>query len=93
VVSDSFTQRRTGELQEQIRRLRHAIQKEYALPQTQRRGQALSLYSSELDKAERNYQALLDDSRSASGERRENYQSATSAEDIQRLLASDTALM
>ena len=63
--SDSVAQQRIQELGEQIRTLRHAIQKEYAVPEKERRGQALESYSAELGRAERDYEELLDDARNS----------------------------
>ena len=61
IGGDSAAQQRIQELGEQIRALRHAIQKEYAVPEKERRGHALELYSAELGRAERDYEKLLDD--------------------------------
>jgi CHAT domain-containing protein/Tfp pilus assembly protein PilF len=91
--SASPTQQRIGELQEQIQRLRRAVQKEYALPQRQRRAQALDVYSSELSKAERDFEAVLDDSRGSKPRSKQDLESAPSAAEIQRLLATDTAII
>jgi len=88
----SDAHRRIEELGEQIRRLRHAIQKEYATPEKERRGQALELYSSELLRAEKSYEELLDEAHgSDSGGIRAAM--VPSASEIQRLLPPATALI
>jgi CHAT domain-containing protein/Tfp pilus assembly protein PilF len=90
-VTDSGGEKRILELGEQIRSLRSTIQKEYALPEKERRGQALEIYSAELDHAEREYQELLDNSRRSrpvSGA-----QTIPTIADIQQLLPIDATLI
>src|SRR5438876_860616 len=86
-------QQRRRELREQIQTLRKAVRKEYSIPENERRGHALELFSSELAEAERDYAALLDNSASVTGStttRRGNLPSVT---EIQHLLSADTALI
>lgn len=63
IVRNPDTEHHLRELGEQIRILRHAIQKEYSAPEKERRGDALETYSAELGRAERDYQAMLDNGR------------------------------
>jgi len=93
VVSDAAARQRILELGEQIRSLRRTIQKEYSLPEKERRGQAVELYSAELERAERDYQELLDNSRSSAPDSRVHRWTIAAAADIQRLLPRDTALI
>src|SRR6266704_4774415 len=93
VVNDAGAQQRIRELGEQIRSLRRAIQKEYSLPGKERRGQAVELYSAELERAERDYQELLDNSRSSAPDSRAHPWTIAAATEIQRLLPRDTALI
>ena len=65
VVTDSEVQQHLHDLAVQIRSLRQAIHKEYALPEKQRRSQALESYSAELSRAEKEFQELSDSSRGA----------------------------
>jgi len=91
IGGDSAAQQRIQELGEQIRTLRHAIQKEYAVPERERRGHALELYSAELSRAERDYEKLLDDTRSSEPDSKAQAIPATT--EIQRSLPPDTALI
>lgn len=91
-VNGSGAQQHIEELDEQIRSLRHSIQKEYSLPEKERRGLALELYSAELDRAEREFQKLLDDSRSLADSGASPQIIPTAAE-IRHLLPPDTALI
>lgn len=88
----SDAHRRIQELAEQIRSLRHAIQKEYAASQKDRRGQALELYSAELARAERSYEDLLDSAQDPSVGRTPT-NAVPSAADIQHLLPQSTAVV
>ena len=90
--SDSDAQRRIRELGERIRSLRHAIEKEYATPEKERRGQALELYSAELNRAEKDYQELLDNAHS-NRDFSVRPQAIPSVSEIQRLLPPETALI
>ena len=92
-VNDAGVQQRVRELGEQIRSLRRAIKKEYALPEKERRGQALELYSAELERAERDYQELLDNSRNSAPDSRAHPWTIAAAAEIQRLLPRDSALI
>jgi CHAT domain-containing protein/Tfp pilus assembly protein PilF len=92
-VDDPVTQRRIRELSEQIRTLRRAVQKEYASPQKERRQQALESFSSELAQAERQYEALLDDSRRSVAGPNNGGGSVPPTEEIQRSLPRDAALI
>ena len=93
-VSDPGVQQRIRELGEQIRTLHRALEKEYAIPQKERREEALQLYSAELTQAEREYEALLDDSRGSTapseGGRSETIPSVV---DIQHQIPNDVALI
>jgi CHAT domain-containing protein/Tfp pilus assembly protein PilF len=90
VVGDAATQQRLHELGEQIQTLRRAVKKEYSVPQNERRGHALEIFSSELAAAERDYEALVDNSISVS---RSTTGALLSATEIQHLLPSHTALI
>lgn len=63
ILPDPGAQQRIRELGERIRTLRHAVEQEYSAPQKERRNQALETYSAELRQAERDYEALVDESR------------------------------
>lgn len=93
-VPDPGAQQRIRELGERIRTLHRALEKEYAGPKNERREGALQLYSAALTQAERDYQALLDDSRSSSvlspGNRAEMIPSVAA---IQQQLPKDAALL
>jgi CHAT domain-containing protein/Tfp pilus assembly protein PilF len=94
VAGDTATQLRMRELADQIQTLRRALQKEYSVPQSERRGDALELFSSELAGAERDYEALVgssDFSVTASTAMRSG--SLPSAIEIQHLLPAHTALI
>jgi len=94
IGGDTPTQQRMRELAEQIQTLRRAVQKEYSVPQNERRGSALELFSSELAGAERDYQALLDNSDiSATGSTIATGGALLSTTEIQHLLPADTALI
>ena len=92
-LKDSGAEQRIRELSEQIRSLRTAIKKEYSLPKKERRGQALELYSAELERAETDYQQLLDNSRNSAPDSRMQPWAIPAAAEIQRLLPRDTALI
>jgi CHAT domain-containing protein/Tfp pilus assembly protein PilF len=93
-LPDAGSQQRIRELGEQIRTLRRALQKEYAVPQNERRDQAVQLYSTELTQAEREYAAVLDDSRSSAvGSKSDHTDTIPSVSQIQRQLPPDAALM
>ena len=89
--SDSAQQQRARELSQQIHTLRRAIEKEYSVSEKDRRGQALDLFATELDRAERAYQELLDNARSAPSGKR--LQSVPASVEIQHLLPPGTALI
>ena len=93
VETDSDAQHHLRELAERIRSLRHAIEKEYAAPEKERRGQALDLYSAELNRAEKDYQELLDNGRNSDRESSARSQAIPSVSEIQRLLPPETALI
>jgi CHAT domain-containing protein/Tfp pilus assembly protein PilF len=93
-VPDAGSQQRVRELGEQIRTLRRALEKEYAVPQNERREQALQLYSTDLTQAEREYAAILDDSRSSLVvSKSDHVGSIPSVSKIQQQLPADAALM
>ncbi len=89
---DSAAQHHIRELAQRIRSLRHAIEKEYASPEKERRGQALELYSSELNRAEKDYQELLDNAHS-NRDASVRPQGIPTVSEIQRLLPPETALI
>ena len=77
----------------QIQSLRQAIRKEYALPEKQRRSEALESYSAELSRAERVFEDLSGRSRAVAVDSAPGLQPIPSSAEIQRLLASGTALV
>jgi CHAT domain-containing protein/Tfp pilus assembly protein PilF len=90
---DTGAQQLIRELGEQIRSLRRAILKEYSLPEKERRGQALESYSAELQRAERDYQALLDNSRNSTRDSKGQQQRVPAAAEIRSSLSRGTALI
>ena len=93
-VSDAGSQQGIQELGEQIRTLRRALEKEYAIPQDVRREQAVQLYSAELSRAEREYVAVLDDSRrSAVVSKPDHGEIIPSVAEVQHHLPRDAAVM
>ena len=93
ILPDPEAQQRMRELGERIRTLRHAVGQEYSAPQKERRDQALETYSAELRQAERDYEALLDDSRrSVVGVQKDGAEPLSVAE-IQHHLPDHTALV
>jgi CHAT domain-containing protein/Tfp pilus assembly protein PilF len=94
VGGDTATKQRIRDLGEQIQTLRRAVQKEYSVPQNERRGDALQSFSSELAGAERDYEALLDSSDiSATGSTPTRNANLPSLPQIQHLLPANTALI
>jgi len=93
VAADSETQRQLRDIEVQIRSLRQAIRKEYALPEKQRRSEALESYSAELNRAEREFEDLSDRSRDVAGDSAAGSQTIPSLREIQRLLSPGTALV
>ncbi len=82
------------ELQERIRQLQRDVEAESARPRPEQRTQALQFFSSELAAAEREYQNLLDDLRqSEPGFAAVGGLGIPSAEQVQRLLPADGALL
>lgn len=93
-VGDPTSQQRIRELGEEIQTLRRAVEKEYSTPQNERHSQALELFSTELLRAENEYQALLDDSlNSAAGSSVGRVEVIPSTAEIQRLLPRHAALI
>jgi CHAT domain-containing protein/Tfp pilus assembly protein PilF len=93
-VSDARSQQRIRELGQQIRSLRRTLEQEYAAPQKERREQALQLYSNELTQAEREYAAVLDDSRSSVVvSKSDHVETIPSASEIQHQIPRDAALV
>jgi CHAT domain-containing protein/Tfp pilus assembly protein PilF len=92
-VSDAGSQQRIRELGQRIRTLRRALEKEYAVQRNDRREQAMQLYSTELTQAEREYAAVLDDSRSSRGAKSDQAEPILSVAEIQRHLPEQTALV
>ena len=94
IVPDPGAQQRIRELGERIRTLRHAMDREYSAPQKERRDRALETYSAELRQAERDYAALLDDSRrSVVGLRKDTTEAPVTVTEIQHQLPEHTALV
>lgn len=90
-IGEPATQQRMRELQERIRALRLALQKEYAVRQNERRSQAVEVFSQELAVAEQEYGVLLDSS--AAGPRTTNAADLLSTTEVQHLLPADSALL
>jgi len=83
-----------SDLRARIRRLQRAIEQETAKPKPQQRGEALSVLSSELTAAEREYQALIDDLRRSQSEYAALRTLAVpSPEQLQPVLSPDSALL
>jgi len=78
-------------LQEQIHRLRTQVRKEYALPANERRDPALQAFSLELDRVEKEYQEILDNSRAVMTET--EVPTVPKAAEVQSLLPEDAALV
>jgi len=94
ILPDRGAQQRIRELGERIRTLRHAVEQEYSAPQKERRDQALETYSAELRQAERDYAALLDDSRrSVVGLQKDAAETPLTVTEIQHHLPEHTALV
>ena len=88
------SQQRIQELGEQIRTLRRAQEKEYAVPQDQRHGPDMQLYSVELSRAERDYAALIDASDKLAGSsKKDGTGKVLSAAEVQRHLPARSALV
>lgn len=93
-LPEKGSQQRIRELGGQIRTLRRALQKEYAVPQNERRDQTVQLYSAELSQAEREYAALVDDSHSSAvGSQSDHTETLPTLSEVQRQLPRDAALM
>ena len=93
ILPDPGAQQGIRELGERIRTLRHAMEQEYSSSQKERRDQALGTYSAELRQAERDYEALLDDSRRFVGLRKVGVETPLSVAEIQHQLSDHTALV
>lgn len=63
-------QQQLVELRERIRQLRHALNEETRLPDTRQRQPAITVYSTELLAAERQYEALLEEAIRSNGRQR-----------------------
>jgi CHAT domain-containing protein len=82
------------ELQQRIRQLRRALERESVRPPEERRADALRVYSLELAEAERAYQALLDQIwRAEPAYAAARALAAPSAQEVQSLLAEDAAMV
>jgi CHAT domain-containing protein/Tfp pilus assembly protein PilF len=88
--NDSEAQQRM-DLEERIRSLRSRLRKEFARSETERSRPALEAYSTELEQAEKDYQGLLDSSRTNRTDGR--VKTIPTPADIQRLLPSGSALI
>jgi len=77
------------ELAERIRKLRLALEKEYAVQKNERRGNAVEVFSAELAQAERDYEALLSNSVVVTS----RGTGVLSVPDVQQRLPRDTALV
>jgi len=93
VEKDSQSEQHIRELAAQIRSLRREIDEQYAIPEKARRGQALESYSAELDRAERDYQDLLDNAQALRRGETSETQAIPSIPELQRLLSTDKALL
>ncbi len=91
VGKDSPVQVQMHDLAEQIRSLRNSVRKQLWRPERERSVESLNAYSAELDRAEKNYQDLLDSLRtSLPGSKAKMIPTAA---DVQSLLPGDTALI
>lgn len=90
--SDPAAQQRIRELREQMEGLRGKIEKEYSVSAKERRGQALELFSQELDQAQRAYEELLDSTRSTPHSETGPV-GVPDLSEIQRLITPETALI
>jgi CHAT domain-containing protein/Tfp pilus assembly protein PilF len=88
--ADSERLRRANELREQIGDLREKIAKEYSASLKDRHGQALEMFSRELEQAQVAYEAILDKPEATL---LRTMNGPPSLGEIQRLLPSDTALV
>ena len=88
--ADSERLGRANELREQIGNLREKISKEYAASEKDRHGQALEMFSRELEQAQVAYEAILDKPDDTS---LHSMTGPPALEEIQQLLRSDTALI
>jgi CHAT domain-containing protein/Tfp pilus assembly protein PilF len=88
---DDAEARQRMDLEERIRSLRSRLRKEFARPENERSGPALDAYSTELEQAEKDYQGLLDNSRTNRADGRAKTIPTTA--DIRHLLPSDSALI
>lgn len=93
VERNSQSEQHIRELAEQIRTLRHEIEKQYAIPEKNRRGKALESYSAELDRAERDYQDLLDNAQASNHPESYESQVIASVPELQRSLSTNEALL
>jgi CHAT domain-containing protein/Tfp pilus assembly protein PilF len=87
---DPSRNRRATELRSQLDSLRKQIEKEYSVAQPQRRGQALELFSRELEQAQSAYQELLD---TAGPKSSEAHLGVLDPPENQRLIPAGTALV
>lgn len=87
----SAEQQRMRNLEEQIHSLRSQVRKEYARPASERRDPALQAFSLELDKAEKEYQEVLDNSRAVEAEA--VMPTIPQAADVQSMIPEDAALI
>jgi CHAT domain-containing protein/Tfp pilus assembly protein PilF len=91
-VTGLASQQRLRELAEKMETVRGNIEKEYSVPDNQKRGQALELFSKELEQTQVEYQELLDTIRSSSSPPR-TLASIPDPAEIQKLIPPDTALL
>src|SRR5579864_348138 len=89
--NQSGEQQQIRELAERIRKLRLSLEREYALRQNERHGDALEIFSAELAKAEQDYEALLESSSAPTSNA--NGTNLLSVSGVQQLLPRDTALI
>ena len=90
-VDELGTKNQIRELAERIRKLRLALEKEYAAQKNERRGNAVEVFSAELAKAERDYEALLNNPVVETS--RSSGTGILSVPDVQQRLPRDTALV
>jgi CHAT domain-containing protein/Tfp pilus assembly protein PilF len=89
---DSAQEQHARELRAEMENLRGKIEKEYSAPEKQRRGQALELFSQELERAERAYEELLYTTRTTSPVE-VSPAGVTDMAEIQQLIPDGTALV
>jgi len=83
---------RAKELSEQLAKLREKIEEEYSTVEKERHGQALEIFSQELERTQAAYEEVLETSRATSG-RRSSVARISDASTIQERIPEGTALV